>query len=93
MFSMVLGLLDQLQILSQLYLIELWELLTALGLLGLWHLIHLRLVTGFGLLVFFTNLSLMGFQIYLILSYISYYIYIYIYKYLMDIWSYFFFSQ
>ena len=78
MFSMVLGLLDQLQILSQLYLIELWELLTALGLLGLWHLIHLRLVTGFGLLVFFTNLSLMGFQIYLILSYISYYIYIYI---------------
>ena len=43
--SMVLGLLDQLQIFSQLYLIEL-----------------LGLLTRFGMLVFFTNLSLMEFQ-------------------------------
>ena len=38
-FSMVLGLLDQLQIFSQLYLIELPRFLTSLGLLKLWHLI------------------------------------------------------
>ena len=44
--SMVLGLLDQLQIFSQLYLIEL-----------------LGLLTRFGMLVFFTNLSLMEFQV------------------------------
>ena len=60
---MILGLLDQLQILSQLYLIELLELLTGLGLLELWHLIYPRLLTGFGMLVFFTNLSLMEFQV------------------------------
>ena len=41
--SMVLGLLDQLQIFSQLYLIELLVLLTGLGLLELWHLIYPRL--------------------------------------------------
>ena len=58
-----LGLLDQLQIFSQLYLIELLGLLTGLGLLELWHLIYPRLLTGFGMLVFFTNLSLMEFQV------------------------------
>ena len=55
---MILGLLDQLQIFSQLYLIELLGLLTGLGLLKLWHLIYPRLLTGFGMLVVFTNLSL-----------------------------------
>ena len=35
--SVILGLLDQLQIFSQLYLIELLVLLTGLGLLELWH--------------------------------------------------------
>ena len=61
--NMVLGLLDKLQIFSQLYLIELLGLLTSLGLLALWHLIYPRLLTGFGMLVFFTNLSLVEFQI------------------------------
>ena len=61
--SMVLGLLNQLLIFSQLYLIELLGLLTGLGLLELWHLIYPRLLTGFGMLVFFTNLSLMKFQV------------------------------
>ena len=66
---MVLGLLDQLLIFSQLYLIELLGLLTGLGLLELWHLIYPRLLTGFGMLVFFTNLSLMELQVrYLALS-------------------------
>ena len=60
---MVLGLLDQLQIFSQLYLIELLGLLTGLGLLELWHLIYPRLLAGFGMLVFFTNLNLMEFQV------------------------------
>ena len=60
---MVLGLLDKLLILSQLYLTELLVLLTGLGLLELWHLIYPRLFTGFGMLVFFTNLSLMEFQV------------------------------
>ena len=55
--NMVLGLLNQLQIFSQLYLIELLERLTGLGLLKLLHLIYPRLLTGFGMLVFFTNLS------------------------------------
>ena len=50
---MGLGLLDQLQIFSQLYLIELLGLLTGLGLLELWHLIYPRFLTGFGMLVFF----------------------------------------
>ena len=61
--SMVLGLLDQLLIFSKLYLIELLGLLTRLGLLELWHLIYPRLLTGFGMLVFFTNLSLVEFQV------------------------------
>ena len=61
--SVVLGFLDQLQIFWQLYLIELLGLLTGLGLLELWHLIYPRLLTGFGMLVFFTNLSLMEFQV------------------------------
>ena len=38
-------------------------LLTGLGLLKLWHLIYPRLLTGFGMLVFFTNLSLTEFQV------------------------------
>ena len=54
---MVLGLLDQLQIFLQLYLIELLGLLTVLGLLKLRHLICPRFLTGFGMLVFFTSLS------------------------------------
>ena len=37
--------------------------LTDLGLLELWHLIYPRLLTGFGMLVFFTNVSLMEFQV------------------------------
>ena len=53
----------QLQIFSQLYLIELPGLLSGLGLLELWHLIYPRLLTGFGMLVFFRNLSLMEFQV------------------------------
>ena len=61
--SMVLGLLDQLLIFSQLYLIELLGLLTGQGLLELWHLIYPRLLTGFGMLVFFTNLRLREFQV------------------------------
>ena len=60
---MVLGLLDQLQIISKLYLIELLGLLTGLGLLELWHIIYPRLLTGFGMLVYFTNISLMEFQV------------------------------
>ena len=59
---MVLGLLDQPQIFSQLYLIELLGLPTGLGLLELWHLIYPQLLTGFGILVFCINLSLMEFQ-------------------------------
>ena len=47
--SIVLGLLDQLHIFSQLYLIELLGLSTGLGLLQLWHLIYPRLLTGFGM--------------------------------------------
>ena len=38
-------------------------LLTDLGLLELWHLIYPRLLTGFDMLVYFTNLSLMEFQV------------------------------
>ena len=33
------------------------------GLLELWHLIYPRLLTGFGMLVFFTNLNLMEFEV------------------------------
>ena len=60
---MVLGLVDQLLIFSQLYLIELLGLLTGLGLLELWHLIYPRLLSVFGMLVYFTNVSLMEFQV------------------------------
>ena len=60
---MVLGLLDRLQIFSHLYLIELLGFLTSLGLLEPWQLIYPRLLTGFGMLVFFTNLRLMEFQV------------------------------
>ena len=45
------------------YLIELLGLLTGLGLLELWYLIYPRLLTGFGMLVFFTNLRLTEFQV------------------------------
>ena len=34
-----------------------------MGLLEQWHLIYPRLLTGFGMLVFFTNLNLMEFQV------------------------------
>ena len=60
---MVLSLLDQLLIFSHLYLIELLGFLTGLGLLDLWYLIYPRLLTGFGMLFFFTDLSLMEFQV------------------------------
>ena len=60
---MDLDLLDQLQMFLQLYLIELLGLLTVLALLELWHLIYPRLLTGFVMLFFFTNLSLMEFQV------------------------------
>ena len=49
-------------IFSQLYLIELVGV-RGLGLLELWHLIYPRLLTGFDMLVFVTNLSLMKFQV------------------------------
>ena len=52
---MVLGLLDQLQIFLQLYLIESLGLIRGLGLHELWHFIYPRYLTGFGILVFFTN--------------------------------------
>ena len=45
------------------YLIELLGLLTDLGLFELQHLIYARFLTGFGILVFFTNLSVMEFQV------------------------------
>ena len=61
--STVLGLLDQLQIFPQLYLIELLGFSTGLGLIELRHLIYPRLLTGFDMLVFFINLSLMEFQV------------------------------
>ena len=38
-------------------------LLTGLGLLELWYFIYARLLTGLDMLVFFTNLSLMEFQV------------------------------
>ena len=61
--SMILGLLDQLQIFWQLHLIKLLGLLTGLLLLELWHLIYPRLSAEFGTLVFFNNLSLKELQI------------------------------
>ena len=60
---MVLGLFDQLQIFRQLHLIELLGLLTDLGPIELSHLIYPRLLAGFGMLVFFRNVSLMEFQV------------------------------
>ena len=45
------------------YLIELLGLLTGLGVLELWHLIYPKLLTGFGMLVFFTSLNLKEFQV------------------------------
>ena len=60
---MVLGLLNQLQIFSQLYLIELLGLLTGLGLLELCYLIYSGLLTGCGMLVFSTILRLVEFQV------------------------------
>ena len=50
---MALAFLDQLQIFWRLHLIELLGILTSLGLL--------KLSTEFGMMVFFTNLSLMEF--------------------------------
>ena len=50
-------------IFSQLYLKELPGLLKGLGLLELWHLIYPKLLIGFGMLPFLTNLSLMEFQV------------------------------
>ena len=61
--NMVLGLLNKPQIFLLLYLIELLGLSTGLGLLKLQHLIYPRLLTGFVMLFFFTNLSLMEFQV------------------------------
>ena len=58
--SMVLGLLDQLQIFPQLYLIELLGFSTGLGLIELRHLTYPRNIS---MLVFFINLSLMDFQV------------------------------
>ena len=60
---MVLVLLNQLQIFSQLNLVELLRLLSGLRLLELWHFIYPRILTGFDMLVFFTNVSLMGFLV------------------------------
>ena len=61
--NMDLVLLSQLQTFLQLYLIELLGFVTGLGLLKLYHLIYPRLLTGFEMLFFFTNLSLMEFQV------------------------------
>ena len=56
--SMVLGLLNQLPVFWQLYLIALLGLLsTGLGILEMWHLIYPRLLIGFVMLVFFTKLK------------------------------------
>ena len=49
--NMVLGLLDQGQISSQLYLIELLGLLTVLGLLELLHLIYIQDIVCLGVLI------------------------------------------
>ena len=50
-FSMVSGLLNQLQIFQRWHLIEMLGILIGLGLIGLKHLIYLRFATGFGILV------------------------------------------
>ena len=65
---MVLGLFDQLQIFLQLYLIELLGLSVGLAFNRSTRATALDIWTGFGMLVFFTNLSLMEFQVrYLVL--------------------------
>ena len=61
--SVVLDLLDQLQVFVKLYLIEFRGLLTSLELLELQHLTYPRLSTEFGMLVFFTNQCLIEFHI------------------------------
>ena len=58
-FSMVLGLLDQLTVVSD----RIARAFNRLGLLALWHLIYPKLLTGCGMLVFFTDLILMEFQV------------------------------
>ena len=68
---MVLGLFDQLHIFSRLHLIELLKLLTGLGLLELWHLIYPRLLTEFGMLIFFTSLKVRYLALFLLLSVID----------------------
>ena len=60
---MVLGLLSQLKIFWQLCLIELQGLLPGLGLIELYHLIYPKLLIEFGILVLFTKLGLMEFQV------------------------------
>ena len=60
---MVLAFPNQLQIFSQFFLMELLRLLTVLGLLELWHLIYPMLLTGFGMMISFKNLSLMKSQV------------------------------
>ena len=61
--SMVLGLLNPLQIFLQLYLIELLGLLTGLVRFKVQHVTYTGLLAGFYMQVFFTNLSLMEFQV------------------------------
>ena len=61
-FQYGLGLLDQMQIFSQLYLTVV-RAFNKSGLLKLWHLIYPRLLAGFGMLVFFTNVSLREFKV------------------------------
>ena len=60
---MALGFLDQLQIFSQLYLIELLGPFNRSGAPRVVALIYPRLLTRFGMLVFFTDLSLMEFLV------------------------------
>ena len=63
-FSMVLGLLDQQQIIWQLYLIELLALLIRMGLLKLWDLIYTSLLIWCGMLISLTNSNfMMEFQV------------------------------
>ena len=63
LYSMVLAFPNQLQIFSQFFLMELLRLLTVLGPLELWHLIYPMLLTGFGMMISFKNLSLMESQV------------------------------
>ena len=61
--NMVLGLLGQLQIFSQFYLIEMLGLLAGLGLLELWHLIYLVAFDRVWHAGFLHKLSLIEFQV------------------------------